>query len=155
MESEITLQIILTRPTHDVIYGLQKGSGSNYETVQKQIFSSGDLSFKFTIKVKGDRSKDKLPRFSGSYVHGSPDNKFVYIDIGKAAGQTDSIWSRRLKIPLTVITWEEIDSFTENPNLIMETHVPGTGKDGSPNCATVKPFGGWHCVKPVKSYPSY
>ena len=28
-------------------------------------------------------------------------------------------------------------------NLIIETHVPGTGKDGTPNCATVKPFAGW------------
>lgn len=68
MESELTLQIILTRPTPDVIYGLQKGSGSNYETVQKQISASDDISFKFTIMVKGDRSKDKLPKFSGSYV---------------------------------------------------------------------------------------
>jgi len=29
----------------------------------------------------------------------------------------------------------------------METHVPGTGKDGGSNCATVKPFGGWHLKK--------
>jgi len=144
MESEITLQIILTRPTPDVLYALQKGSGNNYETVQKQMAASDDLSFKFTIKVKGDRSKDKLPKFSGSYVQGPSDNKFVYIDIGTYAGQTNTIWSRRLKIPLTGITWEDIDSLTRNQNSIMETHVPGTGKDGGPNCATVKPFEGWN-----------
>jgi len=144
MESEITLQIILTRPTPDVLYALQKGSGNNYETVQKQMAASDDLSFKFTIKVKGDRSKDKLPKFSGSYVQGPSDNKFVYIDIGTYAGQTNTIWSRRLKIPLTGITWEAIDSLTRNQNSIMETHVPGTGKDGGPNCATVKPFEGWN-----------
>ena len=143
MESEITLQIILTRPTPDVLYALQKGSGNNYETVQKQMAASDDLSFKFTIKVKGDRSKDKLPKFSGSYVQGPSDNKFVYIDIGTYAGQTNTIWSRRLKIPITGITWEDIDSLTRNQNSIMETHVPGTGKDGGPNCATVKPFEGW------------
>ena len=143
MDSEITLQIILTRPTPGVMYGLQKGSGSTYETVQKQVTASGDLSFKFSITVKGERSKDILPKFSGSYVQGPSDNKFVYIDIGKASGQTDSTWSRRLKIPLTGITWEDIDSFTRTPNSIIETHVPGTGKDGGPNCATVKPFSGW------------
>ena len=66
MESEITLQIILTSPTPGVMYGLQKGSGSAYETVQKQISLSGDLSFKFKIKVNGESSKDKLPKFSGS-----------------------------------------------------------------------------------------
>ena len=144
MESEITLQIILTRPTPDVLYALQKGAGNNYETVQKQMAASDDLSFKFTIKVKGDRSKDKLPKFSGSYVQGPSDNKFVYIDIGTYAGQTNTIWSRRLKIPLTGITWEDVESYTRNPNSIMETQVPGTVKDGSPNCATVKPFTGWH-----------
>ncbi len=141
MESDITLQIILTKPTPGVIFGLQKGSGSNYETVQKQIPGSNDLSFKLTIKVKGDKSKEKLPKFSGSFVQGPGGNQFVYIDIGTYAGQSDSIWSRRLKIPLTGITWKEIESLTSNS--IFQTSVPGTGKDGGPNCATVKPFGGW------------
>ena len=143
MESEITLRIILTSPIPGAMWVLQKGSGSTYDTVQKQMSASGDLSFKFTVKVKGDSSKDKLRKFSGSYVQGPSDNKFVYIDIGTAAGQTGSIWSRRLKIPLTGITWEHIESFTRNPSVIMETHVPGTGKDGGPNSATVEPFEGW------------
>jgi hypothetical protein len=142
MESEITLQIILIKPTPETVFGLQKGSGSTYETVQKQIPISNDLSFKFTIKVKGDRSKEKFPKFSGSFVQGSADNKFVYIDIGTCAGQFGSLWSRRLKIPLTGITWENIDSLSVDS--MLQTSVPGTGKDGGPNCATVKPFGGWH-----------
>lgn len=142
MESTITLQIILVKPTPGVMFGLQKGSGSNYETVEKQIPVSNDLSFKFTITVKGDRSKDKYPKFSGSFVQGPADNKFVYIDIGTYAGQPDTIWSRRLKIPLTGITWKDIDSLSEFS--ILQTSVPGTGKDGGPNCATVKPFAGWH-----------
>ena len=142
MESEITLQIILVKPTPGVMFGLQKGSGSNYETVQKQIPVSDSLSFKFTITVKGDRSKDEYPRFSGSFVQGPAGSKFVYIGIGTYVGQPDSIWSRRLKIPLTGITWKDIQSLSELS--ILQTSVPGTGKDGGPNCATVKPFAGWH-----------
>ena len=45
------------------------------------------------------------------------------------------------------ITWKDIDQLIANPNLIMETSVPGTGKDGGPNCATVKPFNGWKIIK--------
>jgi hypothetical protein len=142
MQSEITLQIILIKPTPKVVFGLQKGTGSNYETIQKQIPISNDLSFTFTVKVKGDRSKDPFPKFSGSFVQGPTDNKFVYIDIGTNAGQFDSIWSRRLKIPLTGITWKDIDLLSSNS--MMQTSVSGTGRDGGPNCATVKPFGGWH-----------
>lgn len=146
MEPEITFQIILIKPTPGVVFGLQKGAGSNYETVQKQIPASNDLSFTFTVKLKADRSKDQLPKFSGSFVQGPADNKFVYIDIGTYAGQADTIWARRLKIPLTGITWKDIDSLSGNS--ILQTTVPGTGKDGGPNCATVKPFGGWHLTQP-------
>jgi len=142
MEPEISLQIILIKPTKEVVFGLQKGSGSNYETVQKQISTSDDLTFTFTIKVKGDRSKDKFPKLSGNFVQGAGDNKFVYIDIGTYAGQSNTIWSRRLKVPLTGITWKEIDSLLSNS--MLQTSVPGTGRDGGPNCATVKPFEGWH-----------
>lgn len=141
MESEITLQIMLIKPTPDVVFGLQKGAGKNYETVQKQIPVSNDLSFRFSVKVKGDRSKEKYPKFSGSFVQGPADSKFVYIDIGTYAGQSNTIWSRRLKVPLSGITWEDIDSLSGNS--ILQTSVPGTGKDGGPNCATVKPFAGW------------
>jgi hypothetical protein len=143
MESEVRLQIILIKPTPDVIFGLQKGSGNNYETVQKQSSNNNDLIFSFSVKVKGDRSKDKTPTFSGSFVQGPRDSKFIYIDIGTYAGQTDTNWSRRLKIPLTGFTWEDVDQCLTNHNSILETRVPGTGRDGGPNCATVKPFDGW------------
>jgi hypothetical protein len=144
MKDQITLQIILVRPTKDVDFGLQKGAGSNYETMQKQRYTSKDLVFKFEAVVKGDRKKDMIPRLSGPFVQGPAINKFVYIDIGTYAGQTGTAWSRRIKIPLTGITWEQIDELNANNKLVLEASVPGTGKDGGPNCATVKPFDGWY-----------
>lgn len=143
MEGQITLQIILIHPTRDVDFGLQKGSGNNYESIQKQRYISNDLVFRFEAKVKGDSKKDLAPKLSGPFVQGPTNNKFVYIDIGTYAGQKDTIWSRRLKIPLTGITWEQINKLNSNTKLILQTSVPGTGKDGGPNCATVKPFDGW------------
>ena len=144
METEITLQIILIKPTKGVDFGLQKGSGNNYETIQKQRSDGQDLFFKFLVKIKGERAKDPLPKFSGHFAQGPAVNKFIYIDIGTYAGQTETCWSRRLKIPLSGITWSDIDKLISNANLILETSVPGTGRDGGPNCATVKPFDGWH-----------
>ncbi len=142
MGSELSLQIILVKPTNDVVFGLQKGAGNNYETVQKQISTGDDLTFTFSINVKGDRTKDNLPKLSGSFVQGSGDSKFVYIDIGTYAGQFGSVWSRRLKVPLTGITWLLVDSLKVDS--MLQANVPGTGRDGGPNCATVKPFNGWH-----------
>ena len=144
MNDQITLQIILVRPTKDVDFGLQKGSGRDYETIQKQRYISKDLLFSFEATVKGDRKTDLLPKLSGPFVQGPTNSKFLYIDIGTYAGQTGTSWSRRLKIPLTGITWQQVDELNANNKLVLETSVPGTGKDGGPNCATVKPFVGWY-----------
>lgn len=100
------------------------------------------MIFEFSILIKEDTEKKDLPKLSGEFVQGSTD-KFVYIGIGTYAGQFDSAWSRRLKVPLTGITWKQIEQLYNNPTATLETYVPGTGKDGSPNCATVKPFAGW------------
>lgn len=36
MERELTLRIVLEKPLAGVDFGLQKGRGSEYETIQKQ-----------------------------------------------------------------------------------------------------------------------
>ena len=139
----LDLHIVLIAPPAGVDYGLQKGSGSKYETVQKQRSEGTDLLFDLVIEIKGDRTKNVLPDFKGHFVQGIVGGRFLYIDIGTAAGQHGTMWSRRLKIPLTGISWDTIDEVTAKPGAILETHVPGRGKDGGPNCATVKPFAGW------------
>ena len=142
---ELSLHIILQTPPPGVHFGLQKGSGSKYETVQIQRSVGDNLHFYLTITIKGERLKDIQPKFGSPFVQGSRADNFIYIDIGTYAGQV-SLWGRRLKIPLSGITWEVIDKIQSGPKLILETHVPGTAKDGSPNCATVKPFDGWKAV---------
>jgi len=146
MERELTLRIVLEKPPADVDFGLQKGRGSDYETIQKQRSKAKDLYFEFTVGVKAGR-KDATPALVGSLVQGPPSERFIYIDIGTCAGQTDSCWSRRLKIPLTGITWDMIDRLSANSESVLETRVPGTGKDGGPTCATVKPFEGWKLAR--------
>jgi len=144
MNSELTIRIVLKDPPPNVDFGLQMGNGSKYSTIQKQRSKSQEqLSFIFNIKVKGNNQEDDEPDFLGTHVQGNAFNRFIYVDIGTYAGQADSIWSRRLKIPLTGITWGMIDQLSSVKDLLLETHVPGTGRDGGPNCATVKPFDGW------------
>src|SRR5262245_30634714 len=126
---EITLRIVLKRPTAGVDFALQKGGGSKYETVQTQRSSpNADLKFDFPVTVRPD--KDDAPDFFGPFVHGVRGDRYVYIDIGTYAGQTNTHWSRRLKVPLSCITWALINS---QSTLVGE--IPGTGKDGGPSCA--------------------
>lgn len=139
---ELALRLVLERPPAGVDFGLQKGRGSGYETIQKQRSETKDLCFEFSVEVKAGR-KDALPVFVGPLVQGPLGERFVYIDIGSYAGQTNTCWSRRLKVPLSGITWEMIDRVSGHSRAILEARVPGTGKDGGPTCATVKPFTGW------------
>ena len=140
MDQELRLRIILESPPPGVDYGLQKGGGRNYEVTQKQRSKTGDLQFEFDARVK--EGKDGSPVFLGPFVHGPPQERFVYLDIGTYAGQTDTQWSRKLKIPLREITWDMVKQ-ASRPSNVLETRVPGKAKDGSPSCATVKPFAGW------------
>jgi Family of unknown function (DUF5990) len=139
---ELRLRIVLERPPSGVDFGLQKGRGSAYETIQKQRSQTKDLYFEFTVEVKGGR-KAAMPTLLGPLAQGPPGERFVYIDIGTYAGQADSLWSRRLKIPLRGITWDMIDRLADDSRAVLEARVPGTGRDGGPTCGTVKAFDGW------------
>jgi uncharacterized protein DUF5990 len=144
MQHQLNLRVVLEKPTAGVDIGLQKGRGSNYETVQKQQSKKEDLRFEFSVEVK--EGKDGLPNFLGPSVQGPAGERFVYLDIGTCAGQTNTPWSRRLKIPLRDITWKLIEQINRSSQ-ILETRVQGTGKDGGPSCGTVKPFDGWKATR--------
>ena len=140
MERQVTLRVILEKPPTGVDFGVQEGHGNEYKTIQKQRFTKQDLRFEFLIRVK--ESKDGQPNFLGSFAQGPANNRFIYLDIGTCAGQINTPWSRRLKIPLAGISWTMIEQASEASHII-EVRVPGTGKDGGPTCGTVKNFSGW------------
>ena len=144
MDTDIIARIILTNPPTGIDFALQKGKGSKYECVQIQRSEKAELQFEFPLHIKSNNEKNI--DFYGPFVQGPPNERFVYIDIGSYAGQKNTQWSRRLKIPLKGIIMDKIDRIKNNQNRVLITYVPGTGKDGGPNCATVKPFEGWKWV---------
>lgn len=137
LEPELTLRIVLDRPPKGVDYGLQKGSGAQSEIVQKQRSVGDDQTFEFPVKFTASRA-EAMSTFLGPYIQGPPDQQMVYIDIGTYAGQADSVWHRRLEIPLDGITYDQIE-----PSVVLEARFAGTGKDGKPSCSIVQPIGGW------------
>lgn len=140
-EAEVRLRIVLVAPPAGVDFGVQQGKGKDYTTIQTQRSGGGDLTFEITVTAKDTRD-DGLPNFLGPLAQGPVAERFIYIDIGKCAGQSDSAWERRIKVPLGGITWEMIET-----KRVLEARLPGTGKDGGPSCATVKPVDGWKVRK--------
>ncbi len=106
-ECALPLRIILVAPTPGVDFGIQEGKGHDYTTIQIQRSKDADLQFECCVNVKGN-GDDGPPNFVGTIVQGPPTGRFIYIDIGKAAGQFNSNWERRIKIPLLGITWEMV-----------------------------------------------
>src|SRR5262249_3739679 len=144
MEIELRLCIVLEFPPAGVDFGLQQRKGSGYQTIQKQRSKGNDLRFDCSVTVKDNRD-DGLPNFLGPLTQGPATGRFIYIDIGRLAGQKDCEWERRLKVSLSGITWDLIQQVGADPKLLLEARLPGTAKDGGPSCATVHFLQGWKC----------
>jgi hypothetical protein len=139
MTTEINLSIVLQNPIEGTRYGLQKGNGPNYETVQGQIGNGPDLIFNFTIQLK--EINGSVPTIIGPFVQGPKGNRFIYIGIGSYAGQTVGMWNGRIKVPLPEAVFENIQP--DEDQFLWSCNIPGRNKDGKPVFATVKPFEGW------------
>ncbi len=141
MPPQLTIRIVLEKPTPGVDYGLQEGKGTDFKTIQTKRSDGRNFEFECSVRVK--LSASNTPVFLGPSAQGPPGDRFIYIDIGTFAGQKDSCWSRRLKIPLSGITPEMIKQSTSDSKMIIEALVPGSGKGGGPSCGTVKLFNEW------------
>ena len=142
MEYDLPIRLVLADPPPGVDFGIQHGSGANYETRFVQQSKQGDVIFDFSLTV-ADNRKDGLPNFKGPFSQGPPVSRFIYVDVGTCAGQKDTQWSRRMKVPLQRITWALIRQVTSKRGQTLLARIPGTGKDGGPNCATVQLLGQW------------
>jgi hypothetical protein len=141
-QSEVPVRLVLIDPPPGVDFGIQRGRGSAGEAYSVQRSSGGDLSFEFSLTVAGT-AKNHRPNFGGPFVQGPPATRFIYVNVGTYAGQKDTPWSRRMKVPLQHITWQLIESLVRRPGYRLTAQIPGRGKDGGPNCATVELLGEW------------
>ena len=145
VDSELPIRLVLVDPPAGVDFGVQRGRGAKYETLFVQQRRQRDICFDFSLVVSDNR-KDGQPNFQGAFAQGPPDSRFIYIDVGTYAGQQDTQWSRRMKVPLDDVSWELIRKVIKKPGYRASARIPGTGKDGGPSCATVRLLGDWEVV---------
>lgn len=143
---ELPMRIVLRRPPAGVRFALQHGAaGANGKAALVGALDAdghGDLVFELTVRARiGD---DGSIRFLGPFTQGPPNARFVYITVGTRAGQLDSCWDRRAKVPLAGISAAMARATQAAPAAVLEATVEGTLPDGSPTCAT-RPFvKAWH-----------
>lgn len=129
MADIVTLRLTIDDPVPGVRYSLQK------DDLPFEPLTAGDgpISFDAPVTLHPDG------RMTGPFVRREgPTRRFIYIRIGTSAGDHASLWSRRAKIDI-----HDIPPALLAPGAVLEVHLPGRGKDGSPACATVRRLGEW------------
>ena len=133
MADTVTLRLTIDDPVPGVRYSLQKDD----MPFEPCTAGDGPVSFELPITVHPDG------RMTGPFVRREgAQRRFVYIRIGTSAGDHASCWSRRAKIDI-----HDIPPAILVPDAMLEVHLPGRGKDGSPACATVRPVTAWQAVE--------
>lgn len=140
MKREVPFRIIVADPLAGVSMKVQRGKN---ELLDPVTFSKTRIVFEFDIRVDSSAGS---PNFLGEYAQGPKDQRFVYVNSGSYADQSGTCWNRRAKISLMSITAEMIESALSRPINVIETVMPGIGRDGGPTCASVKGIE-WNVVR--------
>jgi hypothetical protein len=132
-QTEIRMRLVIEAPVPGVLHSLQ--DKKNHPVDPKRSAGGESLVFDFAIRIAAG------PKFYGEQVRSEgPERRFVYIATGRQAGGHDPLWSRRMKIDVHDIPQALLDGAISGKRLVGTVH--GTGKDGTPACATVR-VKGW------------
>lgn len=125
----VRLRIVIDDPVAGVRHSLQEGDRKIRDP--KDAVDGQPLTFDFAVEVEPG------PTFFGPQVRREgPVRRFVYIRVGAAAGDHGSPWSRRMKVNIHDIDPALIDAAAVGQG-VLALHIHGTGKDGTPACASV------------------
>lgn len=128
---EIRMRIVIEQPVAGVRHSLQTGDTGVLDP--KESKAGEPLVFDFPVRVAPG------PKFFGDQVRREgPERRFVYIRIGTSAGDHGSEWTRRMKIDIHDTPQALLDGAIAGRGVV-EITVDGTGKNGTPACATVRP----------------
>jgi hypothetical protein len=132
---ELPIRIVVADPVPGLAIALQRGQGANTSLVPPASRPTDEVAFDLEVTLDG-RLPDGRPRLLGPYVQGPPGGRFVYLAVGKYAGQADSPWAGRVKVPLGDLGWVEIEALSPGKRLV--ARIPGRSPKGGPALASLR-----------------
>jgi hypothetical protein len=140
---EVPIRAVVDNPPVGVAWAYQRSKGDLGDLAAPTRTEAGRLVFEF--KLQAEPTPDGGARWLGPGVQGPPDKRFFYLNSGTYAGDQASAYGRRAKISLMPIAWSQIDNL--GPGQVLEIRFAGTGRDGGPACASIKPTPpGWRVI---------
>ncbi|MEI9905607.1 MAG: DUF5990 family protein [Asticcacaulis sp.] len=127
------LRLTIDDPVPGVLYSLQDKGSMPVGPVRAGV---APLSFDVDVTLKDGKLGGPFVRREGK------ERRFVYIALGRSAGDPgEAALNRRAKIDVHDIPADLLDAAA-----LLECHLPGRGKDGTPACATVRTKDGWRRI---------
>lgn len=142
-DAVLPLRIIVERPLAGVALALQSGKAALEPPT-----GTSPTAITFDLQVRlGAPQADGRPNLMGPYAQGPASARFVYLCVGRRAGQPASPWDGRVKVPLTGITEAQVKALLAAPGKRLAVRFSGTNPKGGPTLATV-PLAGdaWQLV---------
>ncbi|MBO0948246.1 hypothetical protein J2I46_06620 [Fibrella sp. HMF5405] len=99
-ESIVEFRLIVEKPVVGAVYGVQQGSGSKYETLQKQTAGSAALIFNIALPAK--RNKEGNLVLYGPLCQGPPHERFIYLELGAMPARKTLLSADALKFLFSI-----------------------------------------------------
>jgi hypothetical protein len=132
---DLPIRIVVEGPVPGLAVALQRGRAAKAELVLPASRSAEAVVFDLEVTVDGSLA-DGRPRLLGACVQGPPAARFVYLAVGRYAGQADSEWGGRVKVPLDGIGWDAIEALPSGGRLV--ARIPGQSPKGGPALASMR-----------------
>jgi hypothetical protein len=130
---DLPIRIVVEDPVPGLAMALQQGKAAKTTLVQPSSRSSEAVVFDLEVTVDG-RLPDGRPRLLGPFVQGPPEARFVYLPLGRYAGQANSEWGGRVKVPLDGLGWDQITALS--PGARLAARITGRSPKGGPALAS-------------------
>jgi Family of unknown function (DUF5990) len=132
---DLPIRIVVANPVPGLAIALQRGNAATATLVPPSSQSADAIAFDLEVTVDGCLP-DGRPRLLGSFVQGPREARFVYLSVGRYAGQATSEWAGRVKAPLGGITWENIEALPPGARLV--ARITGRSPKGGPALASTQ-----------------
>lgn len=130
MTESLTLRLTIGDPFAGLHYSLQDAKNT---AVDIRLSDGTPLSFDVPVTLRPDGT------LGGTFVRREgPARRFVYIVLAGSHPSVPEPVRRRAKIDV-----HDIPATLLTAGAVLETTLPGRGRDGTPACATVRPLTPW------------
>ena len=133
----VILRVTIEAPVPGVALAVQRGRDALVPPVR-----STSEAVIFQVRAEVRTRPDGTSVLAGAEVQGPPAARFLYVTVGTRAGQAESPWDRRAKVPLSGIPAELLAAACTRPDVVLAARIAGRARDGGPACATAPLLGG-------------